>query len=192
VPASDGDKSPAKGGENSPHSKARLPASQSPRCAPTRATPRKEIPLNRTASHRERLVSRHVFPGACAGFRREHDYQKLNMTALNIDSLLEPSRDEIALNAFLAWEREGRQPNRETHYWLQAENSLRAERQSHAIAVAGIAAQPWPPVGATPIRKSPKPAAAKAPASVKAPAPVAPAPGVQARPAARTAIKNSR
>jgi hypothetical protein len=39
-----------------------------------------------------------------------------------------PSKEEIALCAYLIWEREGRQPGRENEYWLQAETQLLATR----------------------------------------------------------------
>jgi len=57
----------------------------------------------------------------------------------------EPTRDEIALAAFLAWERDGRQPGRDLEYWLQAEAELRASRLKKAEAAAAQAALPWPP-----------------------------------------------
>ena len=91
------------------------------------------------------------------------------MTATNQNIPFEPSRDEIALQAFLAWERDGRQPNLETHYWLQAENTLRAERRALAEATAALATKPWPPTGSTPLRKSTKPVTMKAPAPATAP-----------------------
>ena len=43
-----------------------------------------------------------------------------------------PSREEIASYAFHLWEAEGRQPNREMDYWLQAEAHLIADRQYEA------------------------------------------------------------
>ncbi len=55
-----------------------------------------------------------------------------------------PTHDEIALHAFLIWEKEGRQPGREQTYWLQAEAQLRLTRQQQAEAAAK-AARTWPP-----------------------------------------------
>jgi hypothetical protein len=55
-----------------------------------------------------------------------------------------PTHDEIALHAFLIWEKEGRQPGREQTYWLQAEAQLRQTRQQKAEAAAK-AARTWPP-----------------------------------------------
>lgn len=56
----------------------------------------------------------------------------------------EPTRDEIATKAFLAWEKDGRQSGRELHYWLLAEATLREQRLAQANAAAEHAAQPWP------------------------------------------------
>lgn len=53
----------------------------------------------------------------------------------------EPSHDEIALRAFLIWEKDGRQPGREMTYWLQAESEIRPSYQKQT----GPAAKPWPP-----------------------------------------------
>lgn len=57
----------------------------------------------------------------------------------------EPGHDEIAMCAFLIWEREGRQSGRETAYWLQAEGEIRAAYQKKAEQAAALAARPWPP-----------------------------------------------
>ena len=58
----------------------------------------------------------------------------------------EPGHDEIALCAFLLWEREGCQPGREMTYWLQAECEVRATYQRKAEqTAAALAAKPWPP-----------------------------------------------
>lgn len=80
----------------------------------------------------------------------------------------EPSHDEIALHAFLIWEKEGRQPGREMTYWLQAEAQLRQSRQQQAESAAKTARQ-WPPAAA------PKLATARAitPAAPKAAKPAA-------------------
>jgi hypothetical protein len=57
----------------------------------------------------------------------------------------EPTHEEIALRAFLTWEKEGRQPGRESTYWLQAESEIRSLRQKKAEAAAAQAARPWRP-----------------------------------------------
>ena len=67
------------------------------------------------------------------------------MTATTLASFFqEPTRDEIATRAYLAWEKDGRQPGREMHYWLLAEATLREQRLAQANAAAEHAAQPWP------------------------------------------------
>src|SRR3954447_13509890 len=53
----------------------------------------------------------------------------------------EPTHDEIAMCAFLAWEKEGRLAGRETHYWLSAEAELRALRQKKTEAAANRTAK---------------------------------------------------
>jgi hypothetical protein len=55
----------------------------------------------------------------------------------------EPTHEEIALAAFLAWEKDGRQPGREMNYWLQAEAEIRAARQKKAEAT-NQSAPVWP------------------------------------------------
>lgn len=60
----------------------------------------------------------------------------------------EPTHEEIALSAFLTWEREGRQPGHEMSYWLRAEAEIRAFRQKKAEAAAQNAAR-WPIQSAT-------------------------------------------
>lgn len=62
----------------------------------------------------------------------------------------DPTHDEIALCAFLLWEKEGRQPGREQTYWLQAEAQLRAARQQEIELLAAKAARPWPPAVTVP------------------------------------------
>ena len=62
----------------------------------------------------------------------------------------EPGHDEIALRAFLIWEREGRPPGREMTYWLQAECEIRAAYQKKAEHAAALAARPWPPQPSAP------------------------------------------
>jgi hypothetical protein len=69
---------------------------------------------------------------------------KLNtdMNASNITQYFqEPTRDEIAMSAFLAWEKDGRPADRELHYWLAAEGQLRALRLKKAEAAAKAAAK---------------------------------------------------
>ena len=74
----------------------------------------------------------------------------------------EPTHDEIALCAFLLWEKEGRQPGHEQAYWLQAEAQL---RRHHPERAASLAAPAWPPSAAA----APKLATARAitPAAAK-------------------------
>jgi len=80
----------------------------------------------------------------------------------------QPTHDEIALHAFLIWEKDGRQPGREQTYWLQAEAQLRQTRQQQAESAAK-AARTWPPQTAA----APKLSTARAitPAAPKAAAP---------------------
>lgn len=98
----------------------------------------------------------------------------------------EPTHDEIALHAYLIWEKEGRLPGHEEAYWLQAEVQLRLTRQQQA-ELAAAAARPWPPQ--TPVASKPAPKLATARASrtpIPAPKPtrVAPAtPAVAVKPA---------
>ena len=83
----------------------------------------------------------------------KHEHMKtsnLNSTAVRH----EPTHDEIALAAFLAWEKEGRPPGRETACWLNAEAQLRqlhrqktgATAAAPAAAAATAAATPRTPV----------------------------------------------
>lgn len=90
------------------------------------------------------------------------------MNQLNTAPTALPTHDEIALHAFLIWEKEGRQPGREQTYWLQAEAQLRQTRQQKAEAAAK-AARTWPPQTAA----APKLSTARAitPAASKAAAP---------------------
>jgi hypothetical protein len=55
-----------------------------------------------------------------------------------------PTHDEIAMAAFLAWERDGRQPGREMQYWLEAENQICTARLKKAEAAAAQSSN-WPP-----------------------------------------------
>lgn len=85
----------------------------------------------------------------------------------------EPTHDEIALVAFLAWEKDGRQSGREMNYWLHAETHLRTARQKKAEDAAKIAARPWPRTASTgsarraPVQSAPK--ASPAPKRTTAP-----------------------
>lgn len=115
------------------------------------------------------------------------------MTTLNSHSA--PSHDEIALCAFLLWEKEGRQPGRETTYWLQAEAQLRMTRQQEAEAAAK-AIRPWPPTPATklPTARAISPAAPKSPkleASRSKAAKPAPAPKPAARKSSASAARKA-
>lgn len=55
------------------------------------------------------------------------------------------THDEIALHAFLIWEKDGRQPGREQTYWLQAEAQLRQTRQQLAERASSQSSRTWPP-----------------------------------------------
>jgi hypothetical protein len=57
----------------------------------------------------------------------------------------EPTHDEIALCAYLTWEKQGRAANQEMNCWLEAQAQLRATRQQEAEIAATKAARPWPP-----------------------------------------------
>ena len=80
----------------------------------------------------------------------------------------EPTHDEIALHAFLAWQKDGSPQGTDFQYWIEAERRLRAQRQKQAEAAAAQAAKPWPPGARTVKTKStttttaPKPALASA------------------------------
>jgi len=45
----------------------------------------------------------------------------IETTALNTVICPEPTREEIAMCAFLTWEKNGRQPGRDFDYWLEAD-----------------------------------------------------------------------
>jgi hypothetical protein len=68
---------------------------------------------------------------------------------MNALSTPHPSHDEIALQAFLLWEKEGRQPGREMAYWLEAEAQLQLTRQQQ-VEAAAKAVRPWPPQPSAP------------------------------------------
>jgi hypothetical protein len=57
----------------------------------------------------------------------------------------EPTHDEIALSAFLAWQKDGRPHGTDFDHWIEAERRLRAQHQKQADAAAAQAAKPWPP-----------------------------------------------
>lgn len=66
----------------------------------------------------------------------------------------EPSRKEIAVRAFLAWEADGCPAGRDAQYWLESEAHLRAMRQAEALAAT--APQPAPRVRVrVPVSSSP-------------------------------------
>ncbi len=68
------------------------------------------------------------------------------MTAKNENQFYrEPSKEEIALSAFLAWERDGRPNGQDVKYWLEAEARLCEQRRKQAEIAAAQAAKPWPP-----------------------------------------------
>jgi hypothetical protein len=71
----------------------------------------------------------------------------------------EPTHEEIALRAFLTWEKEGRQAGREQTYWLQAESEIRSLRQKKT-ETAARAAQPWRPEASAPRLIAGKPSTA--------------------------------
>lgn len=105
-----------------------------------------------------------------------------------------PTHDEIALHAFLNWEKEGRQPGREQTYWLQAESLLRQTRQQQAEQATN-AARTWPPQSGTSklasaraiIPAASKAAATKAPKLAAASREIAVKPTAATKPAARKA-----
>jgi hypothetical protein len=57
----------------------------------------------------------------------------------------EPTHDEIALHAFLAWEKDGRPAGTGFDHWIEAERRLCAQRKKQADAAATQATRPWPP-----------------------------------------------
>lgn len=102
----------------------------------------------------------------------------MNQATAKIPS--EPTHDEIALCAFLLWEKEGRQPGRETTYWLQAEAQVKLTRQQEAELVTAKSSRPWPPATSTTAKVAT--ARAVAPATAK-PAKVAAVAQVDVKPA---------
>ena len=98
----------------------------------------------------------------------------------------EPGHDEIALCAFLIWEREGCQPGQEMTYWLQAEREIRATYQKKAAQIAALAAKPWPPAPRVSAAPS-APVAKTTPKAVAKPAVIKPATKVVAKSVTKTA-----
>ncbi len=101
------------------------------------------------------------FVRAISGIATQPKHEKMKMktietTAPNTASFYqEPTHDEIALAAFLQWEREGRQPGREMEYWCQAEVQMRSARLKKAEAAAAEASLPWPrPSRSVQVRKA--------------------------------------
>jgi hypothetical protein len=71
---------------------------------------------------------------------------KTEMTSITETAFYkEPTHDEIALSAFLAWKKDGSPHGADFNYWIEAEHQLRAQRQKQANAAAAQAAKPWPP-----------------------------------------------
>ena len=71
---------------------------------------------------------------------------KIEMTSTTDTAFYkEPTHDEIALNAFLAWQKDGSPHGTDFQYWIEAERRLRVQRQKQAQAAATQAAKPWPP-----------------------------------------------
>jgi len=64
----------------------------------------------------------------------------MKQTAIT-ESYQKPSHDEIALAAYLAWEKDGRPAGRDSHYWQQAEAELCRQRAAAAAKTKPI----WPP-----------------------------------------------
>lgn len=79
----------------------------------------------------------------------------------------EPTHDEIALSAFLAWQKDGSPHGADFNYWIEAERRLRAQRQKQANDAAAQAAKPWPP-GARTVKVRPAAASAAEPKPVLA------------------------
>lgn len=79
----------------------------------------------------------------------------MNPSALT-PTLSEPSHDEIALTAFLHWEKDGRQSGRDMFYWHQAETQLRElyRQRAECAAAAVQTVRPWPPQTAAEPTKS--------------------------------------
>jgi hypothetical protein len=81
----------------------------------------------------------------------------------------EPTHDEIALSAFLAWKKDGSPHGADFQYWIEAERQLRTQRQKQASAAANQAAKPWPP-GAHAVKAQPTTRSASASKPALAPA----------------------
>lgn len=83
----------------------------------------------------------------------------------------EPTHDEIALSAFLMWEKEGRQPGLEMTYWLRAEAEIRSLRQKKAETATAQSAKQWTSQSSADSSKTVKPKTApNGAAKVAAPA----------------------
>jgi hypothetical protein len=76
----------------------------------------------------------------------------------------EPTHDEIALSAFLAWQKDGSPHGTDFNYWIEAERRIRAQREKQAKAAAAQAAKPWPPGARAPKTKPTTTSAAPKPA----------------------------
>ncbi|MBI3882507.1 MAG: DUF2934 domain-containing protein [Verrucomicrobia bacterium] len=92
--------------------------------------------------------------------------------------------DEIALAAYLAWEKEGRQSGRETAHWIAAEAQVRELHRQHAAA----AAKPWPPVATA---RGIKPVAKVHPTAIATKSRATAAPRVTKPAVRRTSVKTS-
>lgn len=101
------------------------------------------------------------------------------METLNNHSDQTPSREEIAFYAYLAWEKDGRQPGQDQKYWLQAEAQLRDSRTNRP------AVKPAQP------QTEKQPVAPSEPAGGERPKSKA-KPGVKTTEAARKAATNRR
>jgi hypothetical protein len=66
----------------------------------------------------------------------------MKQTAIT-ESYQKPAHDEIALAAYLAWEKDGRPVGRDQQYWQQAEAELCQQRRAAAASVAK-AKRNWP------------------------------------------------
>ena len=72
------------------------------------------------------------------------------MNQMNTVVCHSPTHEEIALHAFLLWEREGRPDGRSMNYWLEAEAQLRQTREHQVRLATDEAARPWPPTSVEP------------------------------------------
>lgn len=127
------------------------------RCAFTRFFARMEIPT--PTRHASIFMPAGRRGDAKAGRRGALYLNSKNKTEMTATSEIrfykEPTHDEIALSAFLAWERDGRPQGADLNYWFDAEARLRTQRQKQAEAAAARASKPWPPQSGT-ARTKPK------------------------------------